>query len=187
MHPFIDQRHRDAARARDEVTSLLDAYDPEQLAWRPAGERAWSLYQILDHLAMTAAGYHPLVRRLIVRLEQRDLTSERPYRPRPLARLILHLVGPDGRYPLPAPPSFRPGAAPGNRRDAGERWLHRQDELEELIAAADGLELNRLTLGSPVVPLIRFTLGESLHLLTAHTQRHLQQAERLRLRGDFPV
>ncbi|MEM8964092.1 MAG: DinB family protein [Acidobacteriota bacterium] len=182
MHSFLQARLDDLETARRQVDTLVAETTAEQRAWQPE-PTSWSIDQVLAHLNVTAEQYHPRVQRLMDRLRSRGLTSNRLYRPSPFAKLFNYVAGPENNMKLKAPGKFvPPSAAP----DTLERYRGQQEELGGLISQADGLDLNKLSLGSPITPLIRFSLGEALELLCVHQKRHLRQVEGIRKHPRFP-
>lgn len=54
------------------------------------------------------------------------------------------------------------------------------------LARARGHDINRVRFRSPFLPLLRFTVGTGLQVITRHNHRHLGQAERVRQSPEFP-
>ena len=50
---------------------------------------------------------------------------------------------------------------------------------EQLLNSANGLDLERIRVRSPAVPLIKLSLGAAFEIQAAHERRHLLQAEQL--------
>jgi hypothetical protein len=57
-----------------------------------------------------------------------------------------------------------------------------QDEFCSRAAKANGLDLARVKVPSPVTRLMRLSLGQWFKLLAGHQERHLQQAQHVRER-----
>jgi hypothetical protein len=51
---------------------------------------------------------------------------------------------------------------------------------------ADGLDINRLKVSSPVSKLLKFRIGECFQFLLLHQRRHFLQAKNLTTLIDFP-
>lgn len=60
-----------------------------------------------------------------------------------------------------------------------ETWSTLQNQFSECVAAAEGLDLRRLRLPSPAIPLLYISLGAWFEAILAHERRHLDQAERI--------
>ena len=161
------------ARLKD----LRQKYDDATLMRKPR-EDAWSACECIEHLYITGQQYVPLITGLIQRHRvDRKTSGDTTLKPGRFARWFIKQAGPTNPKKLPAPKRFRP--EPGNVDVAIlGRFAEQQLVYSQLIDRAKGLPLNRGKFGSPITPLIRFTLGEALLLLIRHQQRHLIQAEK---------
>ena len=54
-----------------------------------------------------------------------------------------------------------------------------QDRLAERIAAADGLDLRRARRRSPMLPVMKWSLGTMFALVLTHERRHIWQARQV--------
>jgi hypothetical protein len=77
---------------------------------------------------------------------------------------------------------------PGKRLDPSivDRFFASNDEARRVIARAGHHDVNRIRFVNPFIPLLQFTVGTGLEILTAHERRHLLQAERVRESRNFP-
>jgi hypothetical protein len=78
----------------------------------------------------------------------------------------------------PAPGKIRP--RPQVDGAVLDRFLQSNKRAREVIAQAGAHDVNRVRFRNPFVPLIRFSAGTGLLIITAHQRRHLLQAERVR-------
>lgn len=180
-------RHLDDLEARLEAIGrrtreLTSGLREDQLLWRPEPER-WGVADCFEHLLVAGAPYLPRVREAIGQAPPAG-DGERLYAPGLLARWFVESVGPEGAMKLPAPKRFRP---PPARADAPDRFLADQEVIAGLLADARRVDLQGAKLTSPVTRLLRLTVGEALHLLVAHQERHLKQAEAVRREPGFPA
>jgi hypothetical protein len=60
------------------------------------------------------------------------------------------------------------------------------DAFEGRIRDAEGVDLARTRVASPLLPLLRMGLADILGFLLAHERRHLWQARQVRERAEFP-
>ena len=67
-----------------------------------------------------------------------------------------------------------------------DRFIASNVRVRDLIARARGHDINHVRFRSPFVPLLRFTVGTGLQVITRHNHRHLLQAERVRQSSEFP-
>src|SRR5436305_1189273 len=96
-------------------------------------------------------------------------------------RFILRETEPPVRHSMSAPKRFTPlhgqpvtGILP--------TFLHVQRNFGIQIARADGLDLRRVKVPTPITRLLKLSLGTTLAQGAAHERRHMLQARRVRER-----
>ncbi|MBZ5610381.1 MAG: DinB family protein [Acidobacteriia bacterium] len=170
----------DAADQR--AKELVQGLTPLQLNWRPAPE-AWSVGQCLEHLRVTNEVYLPAISASL---------AARPVRPVQdiaLGRLPRWFIR---NYIEPSSQSKRARApkkiAPGARVDPGilDLFLASNQAARELVRRASDYDVNRVRFKNPFIPVLRFTVGTGLEIVSRHQRRHLLQAERVKQAVDFP-
>lgn len=183
IHPHLRHLQAEAVAVTEAAQHLLDALSGPQLTWKP-DPGTWSVAECFDHLSVTNRLYVPRIRRAIERAGQNTLV--RPFRPSWLGRLFIRLSGPGSRWKLKAPGLFKPTPAAVDPLVV-RQFVEQQEALLALIQQASAVNLNTAKLRSPATRLLRLSVGEALTLLVVHEQRHLQQAQRLTRRSDFPA
>jgi len=166
----------------DEVARVAEHLDATRLLWRPSPER-WGVADCMEHLVATGSAFYPKVRAAIGAAPHDDARDDARWSYSWLGRFLLGAVGPNGRAAR-APSVLIP---PPARPDAPARLLAQQDELRALIADAQGVDLRRVRIPSPVSRLLTLRLGEALEMLLLHQRRHLNQAWRVRRASSFPI
>jgi hypothetical protein len=155
---------------------------PEQLNWQPR-HGAWSIAQCLQHLYLTNEVYLPAI------------SSALPGRPQGVAQEI-HL-GWFSRwfirnYIAPNPGGTRARApkkiAPLTQvePDILASFLRSNQAARELTTRAAAYDVNAIRFKNPFIPLLRFTVGTGLEIISQHESRHLLQAECVKESGEFP-
>ncbi len=189
--PELEQRREDYEAAKRRVRDLVDGleFGDEDFKWRPGegegrGER-WSIAECVDHLLVMGKRMVP---RLEAAIEEghakggRRLSSG-PFRYGALGNWFVRLTG-DAELPpkkVKVPRIYRPAPPPDRSlADSVIEFDFLQDQLIELAERADGLDLKRIRVTSPVSRLVRLSLGQWLELCAAHQRRHLWQAERVK-------
>lgn len=182
LRDCLDQLRAATGDARDLIAGLTDA----QLGWRP-GPGRWSVAECLAHLAATAEAYDPRLEAAARRGREAGRTAPSPaaYRPGRIGRWLVGSMEPPPKRRLRAPRAFATGERPP--ASAPGRFFRAQEALEARIHEADGLDLGRVRLASPVTSLLRLPLGTMLLFLLAHERRHLWQARRVREADGFPA
>lgn len=203
-----DLRSRELRECREELRlagedarALAAGLTSEQLWWRPEPDR-WSVGGCLQHLILAGEEYLEVLDDAIEEGRSRELLADGSYRPNLVGRWLPGFLEPPPGMKVPAPRRIRPrspnrvvpdaggeaGAFDDRRDDDGPLpdFLALRDRFDERLVAADGLDLGRLRLPSPFVPLIRFDLGSAFRVVAAHERRHLWQARRVREAEGFP-
>jgi hypothetical protein len=100
-------------------------------------------------------------------------------------RLFVASNEPPVRRRFKAFKGYRP--PPRLARDAVmNAFLGWHDRLAERIHAADGLDLRRARRRSPILPLLKMSLGTMFALVLTHERRHIWQARQVRNQSTFP-
>ena len=165
-------------RAKQLVTGLT----PEQLNWHPQ-PGAWSVGQCLEHLCVATELYLPAISDS---LADRPASSVQDITPGWFARwFIISYIAPSPHTKrAPAPKKIVPGVRV--EPSILDRFLQANQAARELIRQAGNYNVNRIRFKNPFLPLLRFTVGTGLEIISKHEQRHLLQAERAKQASGFP-
>ncbi len=154
----------------------------EQLNWQPA-PGAWSIGQCLEHLCITNEDYVPAI---TAALEDQPASAVQEITPGWFARWFIRSFiepSPDTKRAT-APKKIRPG----NRVELSilERFLRSNDGARKLMQLARTYNVNRIRFVNPFLPILRFTVGTGMEIISGHERRHLLQAERVKQSANFP-
>lgn len=184
LTPEIDAFRRQFEGLSAEADALVAPLSDAQFAWQPAAD-AWSVAQCLDHLNVTARQYLPMLDEGIADAIRRGLYSPGPYAYNWIGRLMVYVVEPTTRFRAKAPKAFQP--APGRPRpDVMAAFRAYQVQYVDRLRQANGLDLARARVTSPVARWIRMPLGSGFAMMVAHERRHLAQARRVLSAVGFP-
>src|SRR6266571_4311511 len=156
MHAELEDDLRQIAAVKAEAQRLLAGLSDAEFNRRPAPGR-WSAAECLDHLNAIRKVL-PAIDRTIAGARARGLRSDGPFRYGWFTRWMIR--------------AFEPLATSAVLRE----FLSLRDELAARVRAADGLDLKRAIVVSPVSRFVRMPLGGYLAFLLAHDRRHLWQA-----------
>jgi hypothetical protein len=154
----------------------------EQLNWQPA-DGGWSVGQCLEHLCMTNEVYLPAIARAFDGKTKKTVEQVTP--------------GWFGRWFVesfvePSPKQMKASApkklVPGARVETSvlERFLSSNDATREVIGRAREYDVNQIRFRNPLIPVIWFTAGTGLMIISGHERRHLLQGERVKAAAGFP-
>jgi hypothetical protein len=170
--------------SKQDATELVRALSDEQLNWRP-GPGRWSIGECLMHLAMSTDAALPAIDRAIAHARQRAWPSAGPYRYGWFTRWMVQSMEPPPKRRMGTFRIFTPPATPLQRDQVVSALTESRDRLLERVRAADGVNLKRAIVVSPVSRLFRMPLGGYVAFLAAHDRRHLWQARQVRQASGF--
>ena len=188
LHAPLDEYFRQYEDLKHDARLLTEGLSDPQLSWSPAPGR-WSMAQCLDHLNSVAGPYAQALETGIAAARAQGRRAAGPVRYSFLERWMIRSMEPPPRRRLPAPAMFRPAEAARPVDAAGviADYLALKDRFIELLARADGLDVGRVKITSPVTRLLRLRIGAAFAFLAAHERRHLWQARQVRESSDFPA
>jgi len=161
---------------RDEARDLADGVDPARLAVVPDDE-SWSVAQIFDH--MNTAGWLLLneIERAIGDAREDGPFGEPPFKYGFISRWFIRSMKPSSNWTFTAPSLYEPeSSATLHPDEAVQEFVALQEDFANCLPMTDGLDLRRIRVSSPAVPLLRISAGAWFEATLAHERRHLQQA-----------
>jgi hypothetical protein len=184
LTPEIDAFRQEFERLSAEGDALVTALGDAQFTWRPA-PGAWSVAECIDHLNATARVYLPTLDEGIADAIRRGLYNEGPFTYNWIGRLFVGTAEPPARFKVKAPEVFRPPPA-RPRHEITAAFRAYQVQFIDRLRQANGLDLARARVASPVSRWIRLPLGSAFALMAAHERRHLWQARQVLVAAGFP-
>ena len=152
-----------------------------QFRWRPGPDR-WSILECLQHLNLAERFYirniqHKVDALGLIQKPPVDQTLESDW----VGRAMLYAVDPAMKIKLPSPGIIRP------RRpeelipaDVMNQFVDLQTTLHDLLGRAVYLDWNKEYVPSLFGNWLKVRLGDTFLMLVAHTERHMNQAMRVR-------
>lgn len=184
LTPEIDAFRRQFEQLSREADALVAPLTDEQFQWQPAPD-AWSVAQCIDHLNVTARMYLPMLDEGIAEAIRRGMYSPGPYTYNWLGRLLVYLVQPSTRLRAKTPRAFQPERGRA-RPDVMAAFRAYQVQYIDRLRQANGLDLARARVTSPVAGWLRIPLGSGFAMMAVHERRHLAQARRVLEAAGFP-
>ena len=179
----LDDYQRQFCAIKQDARELLAGIDETALAWRPEPGR-WSIAENLMHLNLMGEQYVKAIDECIAGARERGLFSSGPFRYTVFSNLMVQGTEPPPCHKLRTTRAMTPrGDAPVTA--ALPVFLHLQDQLAERLKRAEGLDLARATLVSPLMRRLRQSLGLAFAFVAAHERRHLWQAREVRNATEF--
>jgi len=163
-------------RSAEEVHQLLEQVTEEQLSLPPAPGK-WSMGECIEHLNRTGTFITEEMELSISEGIRKNLKGKPPYHYGWFNRFFIRMMEPGSRMKTPAPGMYKPDpAAVYKKENLLKAYSQLQDHYCELLDKAEGLDLKRVKVRSPVLRILRLSLGACFHAMAAHQDRHVAQA-----------
>ncbi len=175
--PELEGYRAQFEQAKSDFETLVEGLEDEQFNWRPSDDE-WSAAECIDHLVAIGTLMLRKIDESIDKAEENGWHSEGPFTYSRIGNWFVKAVGPrDGsnKRKFKAPAIY----APTSNHSIGrlrKGFCELQDEFMLRVERANGIDLARVKLPSPVTSLLKFSLGQWLALLAGHQKRHFQQA-----------
>lgn len=177
---------RQLADNRASARALVEGLGETQMLWR-SRPTSWSIAECFLHMIAAARPYLIAVDAGIERARAKGMTAARPSRHPWVARVFVESFEPPPRIRYPAPKQFLPPAPRGPTAVIVGDFMRLGDEIGERLGRAEGLDLGKPVVVSPVSSILRLSLGLAFALLAVHERRHLYQARAVTRRPAFPT
>lgn len=179
MHSQLEGYRTGFIRLKETATTLTEGLEEDALSAQPDPE-TWSVTQVFDHL--NTAGW------LLLRPLEDAIQSGQdngpygspPFRYGFISRWFIRSMQPSSGWTFPAPSVFEPDAPEAlHPQETIDEFCALQEHFADCVTAAKGLDLRRIRVASPALPLLRISLGAWFESTLAHEERHLEQARRI--------
>jgi hypothetical protein len=174
----LDLYRQQFEQIQQRASGLTAGLDEARFNWRPSPQD-WSIEECLAHLIVAGHWEVRAIEEAIGRGRKRGLTGQGPFEYGAIDRFLVDQTEPPVRTPVPAPRHFHP--LHGQPVTAVmPTFLHLQSQLILQLARAEGLDLRRVKVATPISRLVKMSLGMTFAQIAAHERRHLEQARRVR-------
>lgn len=184
MTPQLEEYQQQFERIRKDAEDLIAGLNPYGFNWHPA-PGSWSIAECLDHLIAAGNLLTPKIDEAIRDAQEKNLNASGPFAYGLRGKLFIRMQEPPPRWKTRTLPGYVPPTA--RLTEVVQReFLELQDRLIERVNAADGLDLEKMIITSPVVSWVKFNAAVWFAATAAHERRHLWQARRIRESRWFP-
>jgi len=184
LTPEIDDFRRQFEGLADTADALVAPLADEQFAWQPRAG-AWSIAQCIDHLNATARFYLPRLDDGIGSAIRQGMYADGPFKYWWIARVFVSSLEPPPRPRVRTRAALEPPPI-RRRHDIMAAFRAYQVQYVDRLRQANGLDLARARVHSPVLKWVVMPLGTGFAAMAAHERRHLWQARRVIDAPGFP-
>ena len=169
----------------DETKRVFGQLSAEQINWKPSGDE-WSVGQCFDHLIISNRLLLTVIEEIRQGKRRRRAWERVPLLPRLFGKLLIRTLRADAGRKVKAPRALNPSVS-HIPAEIIPSFVEQQDRLLRLMEGTRGLELERITITSPVARFITYSLMDAYRLIVVHEQNHFLQASRLLQSPGFPL
>jgi hypothetical protein len=180
----IEQFRRQFEQMSLDADALVVPLSDEQFTWQPSPV-VWSVAHCIEHLNTTARLYLPQLDEAIAGAIRKGTYGEGPFSYNVFGRFFTATMEPPARFRMTTPRQFQPPVVRG-RAEVMAAFRAYQVQFVDRLRQANGLDLARAKVRSPVYSWLRFSLGSGFELMLAHERRHLWQARNVVAHPQFP-
>ncbi len=174
----------EASLVADETKRVFGRLSGEQVNWKPR-EGEWSIGQCFDHLVISNRPYVQIFDEILAGRRRQRVWERMPLLPRLFGRVLINTLRPDSGRRAKARPAFNPSSshiAPA----IIATFLEQQERLRRLMEASRELDLDGITITSPVLRFVTYSLMDACRIIVVHEQNHVVQATRVMESRGFP-
>lgn len=182
------QKISTAYQLQTRLSAVLDTAGREfrpqsdaQFRWKPSPDR-WSVLECLQHLNLAERFYirniqHKVDALGLVQVSPVDQTLESDW----VGKTLLYIVDPKTKTKFPAPGIIRPRRPEElNPTEVLNQFIELQSTLHDVLDKAVYLDWNKEKVSTLFGNWLKVRLGDAFLMLVAHTERHMNQAMRVR-------
>jgi hypothetical protein len=174
----------EASLVADETKRIFGRLSGEQVNWKPS-EGEWSIGQCFDHLIISNRPYVGIFEEILAGQRRQRLWERMPLLPSLFGTLLINTLRADSGRRVKARPAFYPSSSLIPRAIIAT-FLEQQERLQRLMEASRRLVLDRITITSPVLRFVTYSLMDACRIIVVHEQNHFVQATRVMESPGFP-
>lgn len=181
---FIDSILKRGTEAKEKVKSAFPGLSSVQLNWKPSPEK-WCIGECLEHLVISDSCYFGDLERIITGDYKMSFWEQYSPFSGIWGRVLKDQLQEQVKRKMKAPKRIRPVS-----KELGikiiDRYLKNLERFLEYIAKCRDIDIDRIIINSPTVPIVTYSLRDAFSFLMEHEHRHLNQAIRVKEHEGFP-
>ncbi len=188
---FLDKTIKDFDNIDARTQKLLSGLSETQFNHRPEPGK-WSIAQCLEHLILVNDMYIDAIGKALgsaptpVQNSADKFGTNRAEEVNHslFARMFIASLASPPKFKMPAPGRVQPQNDQSELDTVKDRYLNTHEKMREFanICVRDGVDIQRLKVQSPISSLVKLSLAAVFDVCVAHENRHLWQAENVKLK-----
>ncbi|HYL91994.1 MAG TPA: DinB family protein [Alphaproteobacteria bacterium] len=179
MEMDADRLAAQVNESRRRADQLASGLSRELFMRRPEPDQ-WSIAECITHLNITGNVVQGFMKQAVARARKNNILGKPPFKLGPRGRILIWVAEPPPKFRMSAPRRVVPPVTIPDPSQVMPDFMSVQDGWERLVKDADGLDLARISMG-PLFSPFRCRLSGGLMWMMAHQQRHLLQAEKVKM------
>jgi hypothetical protein len=177
MNSRLEDYRQQFQRIAAEATALAGGLAEDRF-WRRPADGGWSVGECFAHLTAVGSEEVQAIEKATAEARAKGIAGTGPFRCPAWERLIVWMTEPPVKQKAPAPKRFVP--LPGQpAKVVMDGFLALQRQFVAQVERADGLDLRRVKVPTPIGQWLKLSLGGLLAQAAAHERRHLAQAKKV--------
>lgn len=176
---FLDIRKKETLQIISAVKTVFEPIENNVFNNKPSSEK-WSIAECFQHLNLTLAIYIPQMVELVKQKELYPKLSEE-FSYSFLGKMAVKFMAPkeDSRIPykMKTFDNLNPGASTFDQAMTLRAFLDFQNDTLFVIEELNDMNLSKPKIITAAGRWLKMGIGDALHFMIAHNQRHLQQAQ----------
>ena len=168
--------------ARDQKSMIENTFldlDTDLLKKRPSEDK-WSIAECFAHLNLTLDIYLPQMDNAIEQTEKYTPPAEE-FKYSLLGKLALYAMEPKKdktfRLKMKTFKKLEPQQSDLNSKEELNHFIEHQEKTNQIIEDLKKINIGKAKIITAMGPLLKMRIGDALHFMLAHNQRHILQAQ----------
>jgi len=176
---YLDRLKNSTSELINITENQFLSMDPAMLDTKPSADQ-WSISECFKHLNLTLKIYLPQMNAVVKNSEKYPVKSD-VFQHGLLGKLAVKAMKPKANNQIPYKMktfnSLKPKNADINSQKEIRQFLKYQNEILTIIDGLQKVNLRKPKITTAAGPIIKMSIGDALHFMVAHNQRHIVQAQ----------
>ncbi len=176
---FLDLRKNETVTIIETVKEVFKVLDEKAFHTKPSAD-SWSISECFIHLNLTLKYYIPQMVKIVHQKDKYPKQTD-SFKYSILGKLAVKSMTPKPDQTIPYKMKtfvkLKPDLSEGNQHEILQEFLELQENTLDVIDHLKSMSLKKPKIVPFTGPLVKMSIGDALHFMVAHNQRHLAQAQ----------